>query len=331
LEAWQEPGFWSSIIHPEDRNTTVDARGVATARLEDHDMEYRAIADDGRVLWFKDIVTVLPGPAGKPNLLRGVMVDITEQKVTERNLEESKERYAHLARTLQKSLLPPQLPAVKGFELAARYRPAGEGNEVGGDFFDVFRVGDTERAVVMGDVCGKGPKAAALTGLARHTVRTAALYEDRPSGVLKVLNDAVLREELIDQFCTVAYGKIEPDGGTAKLTLATGGHPLPYLLRPDGRVQQIGEPGSILGVMEDPDLPDVVINLFPGDVVVLYTDGVTDERGPDVEDGWLSAMLPSLTGLNANAIVDSIERAAVDYLPGEPRDDIALLVLKYVG
>jgi sigma-B regulation protein RsbU (phosphoserine phosphatase) len=309
----------------------VNASGAATARLEDHDMEYRVVAAGGRVMWLKNIISVVPGPAGRPNLLRGVMVDITEQKETERNLEESKERYAYLARTLQKSLLPPQLPAVQGFELAARYRPAGEGNEVGGDFFDVFRVGDTERAVVMGDVCGKGPKAAALTGLARHTVRTAALYEDAPSGVLEVLNRAVLGEELIDQFCTVAFGKLQPYGTTAKLTLANGGHPLPYRLRADGSVDQIGEPGSILGVMDDPDLTDVEIDLLPGDVVIFYTDGVTDERGPDIEEGWLSAMLPSLNGLNANAIVDSIERAAVDYLPGEPRDDIALLVLKYVG
>ena len=331
LERWQEPGFWSSIIHPDDRATVVSARGSATARLEDHDSEYRVIDIEGRVLWFKDIVSVISGASGKPHLLRGVMVDITDQKVTEKNLEESRERYAHLARTLQKSLLPPQLPAVKGFELAARYRPAGEGNEVGGDFFDVFRVGETERAVVMGDVCGKGPKAAALTGLTRHTVRTAALYERAPSGVLQVLNEAVLREELVDQFCTVAFGKIEPNGETATLTLASGGHPLPYLLRQDGHVRQIGEPGTILGVMEDPDLTDIEVPLSPGDVVILYTDGVTDERGPDIEEGWLSAMLPSLTGLNANAIVDSIERAAVDYLPGEPRDDIALLVLKYVG
>ncbi len=330
-ERWKEPGFWATIVHPEDRESTVDARGVATSRLEDHDNEYRVIADDGRVLWFKDLVTVLPGPSGKPNLLRGVMVDITEQKATERNLEESKERYAYLARTLQKSLLPPQLPAVQGFELAARYRPAGEGNEVGGDFFDVFRVGDTERAIVMGDVCGKGPKAAALTGLARHTVRTAALYESTPSGVLDVLNRAVLREELIDQFCTVAFGKIEPNGEGARLTLATGGHPLPYLLQADGSVRQIGEPGSILGVLDDPDLTDVTIDLDPGDLLVLYTDGVTDERGPEVEDGWLGALLPSLAGLNVNTVVDRIERAAVDYLPGEPRDDIALLVLRYVG
>jgi PAS domain S-box-containing protein len=329
---WQEPGFWASIIHAEDRAWAVDARGVATSRLEDHDTEYRVLADDGRVLWFKDLVTVLPGPSGKPNLLRGVMIDITEQKEAERSLEDSKERYAHLARTLQKSLLPPQLPEIQGFELAARYRPAGEGNEVGGDFFDVFRVGDTERAVVMGDVCGKGPKAAALTGLARHTVRTAALYESAPSGVLDVLNQAVLREELIDQFCTVALGKIEPNGPAARLTLAIGGHPLPYLLKADGSVRQVGEPGSILGVMDDPDLFDAVIDLDHGDVVVLYTDGVTDERGPEIDDGWLGAMLPTLAGQNVDTMVDSIERAAVDYyLPGEPRDDIALLVLRYVG
>ena len=330
-EQWQEPGFWDSVIHPDDKDDTVLTRNTMTARLEDHDSEYRVVASEGHVLWFKDLVTVLAGADGKPHLLRGVMVDITSQKEAERNLEESKERYAHLARTLQKSLLPPQMPAVQGFELAARYRPAGEGNEVGGDFFDVFRVGEKSRAIVMGDVCGKGPKAAALTGLTRHTVRTAARYEERPSGVLRVLNDAVLREDLIDQFCTVAYGRIEPHGDTATLTLANGGHPLPLILRADGSVEQAGVPGSILGVLEDPDLTDSSLELNKGDAVVLFTDGVTEERGPDIEDEWLITMLPALRGLNANSIVDSIERAAVDYLPGEPRDDIALLVLRYVG
>lgn len=331
LEQWQEPSFWESIIHPDDRDATVEARASATARLEDHDSEYRVSASDGRVLWFKDLVTVIAGTDGKPHLLRGVMVDITSQKDAERNLEESKERYAHLARTLQKSLLPPQMPAVQGFELAARYRPAGEGNEVGGDFFDVFRVGEKSRAIVMGDVCGKGPKAAALTGLARHTVRTAAQYEQRPSGVLQVLNDAVLREDLIDQFCTVAFGRIEPSGDVASLTLANGGHPLPLILRADGSVEQAGEPGSILGVLEEPDLTDSTLELRKGDAIVLFTDGVTEERGPGIEEEWLITMLPGLKGLNANSIVDSIERAAVDYIPGEPRDDIALLVLRYVG
>jgi phosphoserine phosphatase RsbU/P len=330
-DRWTEPGFWEAMIHPEDRAAAVDRRSDMTTRLEDHESEYRVVAADGKIFWFKDIVSVLSGVDGRPGLLRGVMVDITPQKETERNLEESKERYAHLARTLQRSLLPPVLPDVPGFEIAARYRPAGEGNEVGGDFYDVFRVGDNERAVVLGDVCGKGPKAAALTGLTRHTVRTAALYEKAPSGVLQVLNAAVLREELVDQFCTVAFGKISAMDGKATLVIANGGHPLPFLLRADGTVEQISEPGTILGVVEEPDLTDSIVELHPGDAVVLYTDGVTEERGRDIEDEWLRVMLRSLAGLNANAIVDSVERAAVEYLPGEPRDDIALLVLRFVG
>jgi serine phosphatase RsbU (regulator of sigma subunit) len=116
----------------------------------------------------------------------------------------------HIAWTLQQSLLPPALPDIPGFEVAALYRPAGEGYEVGGDFYDVFETADRAWALVVGDVCGKGPEAAAITGLARHTIRAIAMHDRRPCKVLRSLNEALLGEAWTDRFCTVCYVRLRP-------------------------------------------------------------------------------------------------------------------------
>ncbi len=187
---------------------------------------------------------------------------------------------SYIARTLQESLLPPELPEVAGAEVAARFHPAGEAIEVGGDFYDVF---DTSHgwSVVMGDVCGKGADAAAVTALARYTLRTLGVQETSPAEVLRKLNDALLRQRTDRRFCTVAYASLHVNGnGSAEVCLATGGHPLPYVLRADGTVEAVGEPGTLLGVLPDVRLSDTAIQLGHGDLLVLYTDGVTEARGP---------------------------------------------------
>ena len=327
-ESWKQPGFWPSILHPEDRDAALELATAAAEDGRDHEFEYRALSAAGEVRWLKNIVHVTRDPAGRARHLRGVMVDMTEQKEVEQILEESKERYAHLARTLQRALLPPDLPDIPGFEIEARYRPAGEGNEVGGDFYDVFEIAGGGRAIVIGDVCGKGPRAATLTGLARHTIRAAAPYEDAPSQVLRVLNETIERESSDTQFATVALAWLHPEQNGARLKLASGGHPLPILLKPDGSVRRVGTPGTLLGVVPDPELIDEEIEITPGDVLVFYTDGVTVERGPDIEPSWLPNLLRGCARLSAAEIADEIERAVIEFLPGEPRDDIALLVLQ---
>ena len=186
---------------------------------------------------------------------------------------------SYIARTLQESLLPPELPDVAGAEVAARFHPAGEAFEVGGDFYDVF---DTSHgwSVVMGDVCGKGADAAAVTALARYTLRTLGIQETSPAEVLRKLNDALLRQRTDRRFCTVAYASLQVNGGGfADVCLSTGGHPLPFVLRADGTVEAVGEPGTLLGVLPDVRLSDTAVRLQRGDVMVLYTDGVTEARG----------------------------------------------------
>jgi GAF domain-containing protein len=237
---------------------------------------------------------------------------------------------AHIARVLQTSLLPPDLPQIPGVELSASYHAAGEGNEVGGDFYDVFRTGPGDWAVVIGDVCGKGADAAALTALVRYTVRAAAVQARKPKRVLAALNDAILRQREEREFCTVAYARLRPSPTGARLTMCCGGHPLPLILRADGAVEPAAKPGSLIGVFPQPDLSDVVIELGPGDAVVMYTDGVTEARSPEglFGDHLLSGVLAESAGLSAQDICKRIETTVLDFQAGRPRDDIAIVVLR---
>jgi PAS domain S-box-containing protein len=242
---------------------------------------------------------------------------------------------SEIARTLQESLLPPRLPEISGFELAAVFRPAGEGIDVGGDFYDLFETGDQCWAIVMGDVSGQGSAAAAVAAMARYTVRALAMRERQPSRILTSLNEALLHQPAGDRFseerfCTVAYTRLEPTGSGARLTIACGGHPLPLLLRWDGSVETIGRPGTLLGGFAHPRLTDQVADLGPGDAVVLYTDGVTEARaaGDLFGEDRLMTLVESCAGLGAPSVAKRIERAVVAFQGGRPHDDIAILVLR---
>jgi PAS domain S-box-containing protein len=236
---------------------------------------------------------------------------------------------SHIAHTLQRSLLPPVLPEIPGVEVAARFRAAGEGYDVGGDFYDVFNTGGTGWDVVIGDVCGKGPEAAALTGLARHTLRAAAMQASDPSSILELLSEAITRERTDSQFCTAAYARLELAAVGARITVASGGHPLPLLLTEDGHVEQIGVPGTLLGSMVHAHLVDQRLDLKPGAAVVFYTDGVIeagDPRGAFGLEG-LKSVLGSCARLSAHEIAERIDSAVVG-LGANPGDDMAVLVLR---
>jgi PAS domain S-box-containing protein len=241
------------------------------------------------------------------------------------------EERAQVARTLQRSLLPPVLPHVPGIELAARYLAAGHGNEVGGDFYDCFPTGDGEWALVIGDVCGKGAEAAAVTALARYTVRASAtLHSDRPQVVLEDLNEAIRREGGDSRFCTVLYIALSPRADGVKACVASGGHPLPLLMRADGRVETAGRPGTLLGILPDPEIHSTELFLAPGDTLVLYTDGVTevsplDERfGPEI----LADFVAGCAGSEAPVIARRIEEQVLEIGGGSARDDVAVVVLR---
>ena len=244
---------------------------------------------------------------------------------------------AHIARTLQQSLLPPELPQPPGLELAARFRAAGEGFEVGGDFYDVFDTGRSRWAAVIGDVCGKGPEAAAVTALARYTLRATAMTEDVPSRILATLNEAMLRQRDDRRFSTVLYACLDSRGPQQMLRFASGGHPLPLILRAGGQAREVGTPGTLLGIVSDPDLRDEEVALQPGDVIVLYTDGVTDSAAPHrvLEPEDLGDALRDHRLESADEIAELLMQLALGTGTGNgngaappPRDDIAILVIK---
>ncbi len=235
-----------------------------------------------------------------------------------------------VARTLQNSLLPPALPQIPGIDLAARYLPAGSGLELGGDFYDLFEMADGAWAIAIGDVCGKGTAAAALTGLFRHTLRAAAVREDMPSRVLALTNDAILDQIDDTRFCTAAFLRLVADEHGAKVEMSCGGHPEPLLLRADGGVETVNCRGTLLGVMPDPRLVDEYLELAPGDSLLLYTDGVTEARsdGEIFGEDRLLEVARACAGLTASEIAEHLERAVADFEVRAASDDIAILVIR---
>jgi serine phosphatase RsbU (regulator of sigma subunit) len=241
------------------------------------------------------------------------------------------ERQLFIAQTLQRSLLPETLPAVGGADIAVRYWAAGEGSEVGGDFYDVFAVDGSNHAVVIGDVCGSGPQAAAVTALARHNIRASAWRGDEPADVLAHLNVALIRTRP-DTFCTVAYTTVAPEAPGLRLDLALAGHPLPVLVRADGSTGMLGRPGMLAGSFADASYAATAVHLDPGDTVIFYTDGATDLRPPyALSSEQFSALLAGAISAagSAEEAASRISEGLQAHRPFAQRnDDIALVVLR---
>jgi serine phosphatase RsbU (regulator of sigma subunit) len=236
----------------------------------------------------------------------------------------------HIAETLQLSLLPQVLVPPPGGHVTARYWPAGEASLIGGDFYDAFQVDDKRWAVVIGDVCGKGIDAAAITGLVRHTVRASARNADSASEVLRDVHRA-LSDHQPSTFCTVCFFYVTvADDGSQSMTIALGGHPSPVLRSAGGAVREIGEPGSLLGIF-DPVLIDTIVPVSPGDTVVLYTDGLTD--APANQAVPIEELLALLGGEEGDEpvelLADSIRPLKRRRRPSGSADDTAIVVLRF--
>jgi serine phosphatase RsbU (regulator of sigma subunit) len=242
---------------------------------------------------------------------------------------------SYIATKLQQSLLPPHLPEIPGVEIAARFRPAGEANDVGGDFYDIFVRGPDEWAVTIGDVCGKGADAAAVTSLARHTLRATAMRgDDEPHELLRTLNRAMLAEgPLAYQFCTVALASFAVGPDSTHARVASGGHPLPIVLRSDGTVEAVGEPGTLLGVVPDPELSTTEVELHRGDTMIFYTDGITEARTHDGMVGFTGLLdaVRGCAGYAAAEVAERIEQRLLDAQTTDLRDDVALVVAQIAG
>ncbi|MBB6396544.1 sigma-B regulation protein RsbU (phosphoserine phosphatase) [Actinomadura coerulea] len=247
-----------------------------------------------------------------------------------RRARESEARARRLAETLQRSFIPPVLPPVPGLEVGDAYRPAGAGDEVGGDFYDVFEISPGRWGLVLGDVCGKGVEAAVVTSLARYTVRAVATEAESPADVLRKLNSSLLGHDA-ERFCTAVYAGIESGpGGGPLLTVSLGGHPAPILAASSGEVRPIGRPGDLLGVLDDVVLTDETVELRSGDAVLFFTDGVSEARR-DREffgEDRLAGLLSDARASDAGAITARIVDRVLGFQDGVPRDDIALVTLR---
>ena len=243
-------------------------------------------ADGGR-LPVLVTATVRTGADGEPLMVRTTVFDARERRAYEQELlrarrdaEGDRERLRGLVAGLQRSLLPATLPAPAGMRTAGHYRMASA-DEVGGDFYDLFPLGENRWGFFLGDVCGKGVEAAAVTAAARYTLRAAAVYDPTPEAVLANLNSVLFQEyhSQAHRHCTVVFGLLTPDGDGWSATIAGGGHPPPLLLGADGTVAyQHTAGGTLIGIIAEPKLVSRTLRLRPGDTLVLYSDGLTDAR-----------------------------------------------------
>lgn len=232
------------------------------------------------------------------------------------------------ALTLQRSLLPRSVPPIPNASLQPAYLP-GSGDAVGGDFFDVYRRSDGEWVIAVGDVCGKDTVAAAMTGLVRHTLRTLDHVGTPIEAVLPQLNQVVLSSDFADRFCTVCYVRWQETASGATARIASAGHPLPFLRRNDRSTSQVGQTGELVGIFDEIESPVTVLDLSPGDGLVLYTDGVIERHG---EEGWfgedrLATVIRNSSGFPEETVKAIV--AAVEQFGGDAaRDDIAVLAIR---
>ncbi|MGW2425792.1 SpoIIE family protein phosphatase [Streptomyces sp. NPDC001709] len=238
-----------------------------------------------------------------------------------------------LSHDLQAGLLPPELPRIPGATLAASYHPAGEGLDVGGDFYDVFPLPADRWAFMIGDVSGRGALAATTTGLVRHTARAAARLLDEPAAVVAAINDALTGNTTDDdQFVSLVYGELRHTASHLTLNLIRAGHVPPLVCRADGTVVELTHPGPLLGIGPDPAFCPCGIDLYPGDSLVLVTDGITEARSADGEffgEERLSDALVAVrtTTPTAPAVVESITTAVTSFAGNATLDDQAALVI----
>jgi PAS domain S-box-containing protein len=315
---------WLDAVLPADRATVAAAWRVARDTGAVYEDEYRVRAADGTVLTV--IVRAVPiVEDGRLVEWMGTTEDVTsERRANAARIE--------LAESLQASLLPPRLPVVPRLDLAALYEPGGEDLAVGGDFYDLYRASPTAWTAVIGDVCGTGPAAVAVTAAARHSLHGLSMNATGPAATLRGLN-ATLLADVKDRrpFLTAVKLRIEPTAPDVKVTVACAGHPLPLLVRADGTVEPVGVPGMLLGVFDEVDITDVTLHLLPGEALVLYTDGLTEARGHDGSlfgEERLADVLSATAGRTAQEVVDRIRTEVAAFRRPGSSDDVAVLVLR---
>lgn len=239
----------------------------------------------------------------------------------------------NVARTLQRTLLPPSLPDIPGVDLAVAYEPSGAGNEVGGDFYDLFRNPWGDWVFALGDVCGKGVDAAIVTGLVRHTIRAATTDHRDPVEVLRIINNVLLGDERAggeERFCSLLLGVVTGGPDDRAVTVVSGGHPAPLLRRAAGGVEEPATAGMLLGLFDQVTFTPAEVTLRPGDLLLAYTDGVTEARSGHSQFGRQRVMrlLDTAGDHGPQQVITAVLDAVRGWQGGKPQDDIALLALQ---
>jgi sigma-B regulation protein RsbU (phosphoserine phosphatase) len=331
-------GRFVDLLPPGDR-IFYEAHLAPLLRLQGQVREFAVelLARDERRLPVLVTAQAVRAADGEITVVRVAVFDATERRSYERELvrarqqaEAAEARAMELARTLQTTLLPLELDPVPGVDVGAAYRPAGDGTEVGGDFYDLIEAGPGQWTFAIGDVCGKGARAALLTALARFTLRSSARRARSPRAMLAELHEALLREHP-DQFCTALLLGIEPMAdGAVGVVVTSGGHPLPLRHRGGGTIEEVGRPGGIVGLVSHSRTFDVPVTLAPGDLLVAWTDGITEAKGSAGvfgEERLRAAVREAASG-TAQEVADHLVEAALAHQGGHARDDIAVIALR---
>jgi serine phosphatase RsbU (regulator of sigma subunit) len=238
-------------------------------------------------------------------------------------------RRTEIADSLQASLLPRELPAIPGVEVAAAYVAATDGVDVGGDFYDVFR-SPGGWGVSIGDVCGKGEDAAAVTAAARHGIRVISHWNADPADVLRQANELMLVEEYDGRFVTACVAQLRWDAKELRVSFGSSGHPAPVVVRRDGRVQLMEGGGMPLGIFPDAEAGTQETTLTEGDILYLYTDGITEARNLELAyfSDRLEDELSRLAGQRPADIVTAMQTLVLEFSTADLRDDMTMIVLR---
>lgn len=259
-----------------------------------------------------------------------VLRDVTERKAAETQLRLLLAERSRVAAALQQSLVPSTLPTIPGLSLAGRYAPAGDGREIGGDFYDVFPLESDRWVIVLGDVSGKGAEAAAVTAVIRYTLRALAADGRPPAAVLRSLNDTLLRDSAHERYATLVYAVAEPHPAGWQVSVCLAGHHPPLLRRQNGCIQPVGRLGTALGLLTDPELSVEPVLMQRGDVLCLFTDGLVEARRRNELFGEARTRQLLVDGRpdRLDVMAQQLENAARDFRGGPLSDDLALLLLR---
>jgi serine phosphatase RsbU (regulator of sigma subunit) len=275
------------------------------------------------------ISLIILGSSGRPPLTRedlAFAMEVATHAAVGLDNARLYEQQRDIAGVLQGALLPRALIDVPGADVAARHRPGTTGTEVGGDFYDLFEAGGHWMAV-LGDVCGKGPKAAALTALARHTVRATARLG--PAGAVARVHDAI-RSSGDHTYCTLCCAELRPGPHGIDVTVTTAGHPQPWVLGADGSVTRLQVTGPLVGILDDPSYSAQDLRLEPGALLFICSDGILEARrdGEFFGEHRLGALLTALASERPAAMLERLEHEIMRFVAGELGDDLAMFALR---